>query len=320
MNSNPQTTNFISLQIKTADQAIKEADKFLEQGAKGERPFLATRWQKVNTMLLGGFHFGQTYFIAGASGHGKSFFVNMLHTDFTSYYLGNEDVKILHFSFEMHAKDEMIRKISQLSDIDYRKLVSSDKPLTMEELEIIRKQYTRMKNKNVFYVETPSNRDRIYATINEFCNEFKDSKIVISLDHTLLVTPNPGENEIQSLAELGKMFIQVRKEFNTCNILVGQMNDKMESKERRDPTNAALHYPTKTDIHGSKQIYHAADVVMVLHQPILLNLEYYGKKRFPTTDLVALHCLKNRSGVAGLTRLKNNLQNGRFDTYESKLF
>ena len=119
MNSNPQTTNFISLQIKTADQAIKEADKFLEQGAKGERPFLATRWQKVNTMLLGGFHFGQTYFIAGASGHGKSFFVNMLHTDFTSYYLGNEDVKILHFSFEMHAKDEMIRKISQLSDIDY---------------------------------------------------------------------------------------------------------------------------------------------------------------------------------------------------------
>ena len=62
MNSNPQTTNFISLQIKTADQAIKEADKFLEQGAKGERPFLATRWQKVNTMLLGGFHFGQTYF------------------------------------------------------------------------------------------------------------------------------------------------------------------------------------------------------------------------------------------------------------------
>ena len=55
-------------------------------------------------------------------------------------------------------------------------------------------------------------------------------------------------------------------------------------------------------------------------KPILLNLEYYGKKRFPTTDLVALHCLKNRSGVAGLTRLKNNLQNGRFDTYESKLF
>ena len=59
----------------------------------------------------------------------------MLHTDFTSYYLGNQDVKILHFSFEMHAKDEMIRKISQLSDIDYRKLVSSDKPLTMAELD-----------------------------------------------------------------------------------------------------------------------------------------------------------------------------------------
>jgi len=220
----------------------------------------------------------------------------------------------------MHAKDEMIRKMSQLNDIDYRKLVSSDKPLTIEELNLIRKDYDKMKNENVFYVETPSTRDRIYATINEFCNEFKNSKVVISLDHTLLVTPTAGENEIQSLAELGKMFIQVRKEFDTCNILVGQMNDKMESKERRDPTNPALHYPTKTDIHGSKQIYHAADVVLVLHQPILLNLEYYGKKRFPTQDLVALHCLKNRTGTAGLTRLKNNLQNGRFDTYENKLF
>ena len=320
MDSNLQTKRFTSLQIKTADQAIKEADKFLEEGALNKRPFLATRWQKVNTMLLGGFHFGQTYFLAGASGHGKSFFVNMLHTDFTSYYLGNQDIKVLHFSFEMHAKDEMIRKISQLNDVDYRKLGSPDKPLSMEELDLIRETYSRMKNNNVYYVETPSTRDRIYATINDFCNEFKDSKVVVSLDHTLLVTPTAGENEIQSLAELGKMFIQVRKEFGTCNILVGQMNDKMESKERRDPTNPSLHYPTKTDIHGSKQIYHSADVVMVLHQPALLNLEYYGKKRFPTTDLVALHCLKNRTGTAGLTRLRNNLQHGRFDTYEEKLF
>ena len=100
----------------------------------------------------------------------------------------------------------------------------------MQELDVIRKQYTRMKNKNVFYVETPATRDRIYATINEFCNEFKDSKIVISLDHTFLVTPNPGENEIQALAELGKMFIQVRKEFNTCNILVGQMNTRWNQR------------------------------------------------------------------------------------------
>ena len=58
MNSNPQTTKFTSLQIKTAQQAIKEADKFLEEGALGKRPFLSTRWKKVNTMLLGGLWHG----------------------------------------------------------------------------------------------------------------------------------------------------------------------------------------------------------------------------------------------------------------------
>ena len=52
MNLNHQTTNFTSLQIKTAEQALKEADVFLEQGAKGERPFLATRWDKVVNLSL----------------------------------------------------------------------------------------------------------------------------------------------------------------------------------------------------------------------------------------------------------------------------
>ena len=74
----------------------------------------------------------------------------MLHTDFTSSHLGNQDVKILHFSFEMHAKDEMIRKMSQLSRVDYRKLVSSDNPLTIQDLNEIRKEYGGMKNENVF--------------------------------------------------------------------------------------------------------------------------------------------------------------------------
>ena len=44
MDLNLQTTKFTSLQIKTAEQAIKEADKFLYEGATGQRPFLATRW------------------------------------------------------------------------------------------------------------------------------------------------------------------------------------------------------------------------------------------------------------------------------------
>ena len=100
------------------------------------------------------------------------------------------------------------------------------------------------------------------------------------------------------------------------NILLGQLNDKIESEKRLDPTNPSLHYPTKTDIHGSKQIYHAVDVAMVIHQPSLLHLEYYGKKDIPTNNLVALHVLKNRKGEQGLTLLKNNLVNGKFDEWD----
>jgi len=130
----------------------------------------------------------------------------------------------------------------------------------------------------------------------------------------------PGENEIQTLAELGKMFIDIRKEFGTLNILLSQLNDKIESSSRRDPSVPSLHFPTKTDIHGSKQLYHAADVCLVMHQPALLGLEVYGPDRVPTMtedgkNLISLHVLKNRHGTQGYTRMIANLENGRIDPW-----
>jgi replicative DNA helicase len=145
---------------------------------------------------------------------------------------------------------------------------------------------------------------------------FPDDNLVVTLDHVLLVQPLPGENEVQTLAELGKMFIRIRKEFNTMNILLCQLNDKIESSIRRDPGAASLHFPTKTDIHGSKQLYHATDVCLVVHQPALLGLEVYGKHHVPTItengrNLVALHILKNRHGTQGYVRLISHLDEGR---------
>jgi len=118
------------------------------------------------------------------------------------------------------------------------------------------------------------------------------------------------------MAELGKMCIEIRKRFGAMVLLLSQLNDKIEGERRRDPDAPNLHYPLKTDIHGSKQLYHAADVVMVVHQPALLGLETYGRKNLPTRNLVALHCLKNRHGQAGITLLKNNLRHGTFEDWD----
>ena len=279
---------------------------------------LQTRWSGFNRLMMGGLRFGNTYLLAGASGHGKSFFLNMLIQDFLDPTINgtfNKPFKILHFGFEMSAADEILRRAAAMTNISYGGLLSAFEKLTPQQYEFFQEKIETLKEQPVFYVEQPTTRYKMYQTIKDFKAKFPDEELIVTVDHTLLVQSEVGENEIQTIAGLGKLFIEIRKEFNTLNILLGQLNDKIESEKRLDPTNPSLHYPTKTDIHGSKQMYHAVDVVMVIHQPSLLHLEYYGKKDIPTEGLVALHILKNRKGEQGLTLLRNNLAHGRFDEW-----
>ena len=313
---------YSKLDVQTSKLAALSAHDVIADAKAGNRVVMASRWDKLNYMLLGGFQFGQTYMLCGASGHGKSYMLNMLLRDFTNPTLQRDvsKVRILHFSFEMSAAAEMTRRISTLTGISYRKLLSADRPLTQEEFAQVEVAAKRLEDEPIYFVETPGNRQQIRDTIDRVKNKFPDDDIVVTLDHTLLATPMPGENEIQTLAELGKMFIDIRKEYNTLNILLSQLNDKIESSSRRDPSVPSLHFPTKTDIHGSKQLYHAADVCLVLHQPALLGLEVYGPDRVPTMtedgkNLIAMHVLKNRHGTQGYTRMIANLENGRIDPW-----
>lgn len=313
------------MEIQTSKLASLSAENEITEAKHGNRLVLKSRWEKLNYFLLGGFQFGQTYMLCGASGHGKSYMLNMLLRDFTNPTL-QQDVqktRILHFSFEMSAAAEMTRRISTLTGISYRKLMSADEPLSDVDLGHVKAAAARLVNEPIYFVETPGNRQQIVDTIDKMKQRFPDDNLVVTLDHTLLVQGMAGENEIQTLAELGKLFIDVRKKYGTMNILLSQLNDKIESSSRRDPSVPSLHFPTKTDIHGSKQLYHAADVCLVMHQPALLGLEVYGPDRVPTMtpaeqggkNLIALHVLKNRHGTQGYTRMIANLENGRIDPW-----
>ena len=316
---NYQEKPFTRVVIKPLDKVLHEADTLVKEGMSNENMALKTRWSGFNRLMMGGLRFGNTYLLAGASGHGKSFFLNMLIQDFLDSEINgtfNKPFKILHFGFEMSAADEILRRAAAMTDISYSSLLSAFDKLTPQQYEFFQAKLQTLKEQPVFYVEQPTTRYKMYQTIKDFKAKFPDEELIVSVDHTLLVQSEVGENEIQTIAGLGKLFIEIRKEFNTLNILLGQLNDKIESEKRLDPTNPSLHYPTKTDIHGSKQMYHAVDVAMVIHQPSLLHLEYYGKKDIPTDGLVALHILKNRKGEQGLTLLRNNLAQGRFDEWE----
>lgn len=312
-------TQSSKVQIRPMADVVESTQGTIQNYMDGKIPVMKTRWGKVNTMLLGGLQFGMVYVVAGASGHGKSMFLNNLLRDFTSVALNKfeKPLKILHFSFEMSAEMELLRRLSSLAEVPLDRMLRADVPLNDVERVMIEDRLQQIHEPAIFYVEQPGTRMDIAHAIKQFTSQHGDCNYIVCLDHTLLVSQMPGENEIQTLAELGKMCIEIRKRFGAMVILLSQLNDKIEGEKRRDPDSPNLHYPLKTDIHGSKQLYHAADVVMVLHQPALLGLESYGRKNLPTQNLVALHCLKNRHGQAAITLLKNNLRHGTFEDWDS---
>ena len=116
------------------------------------------------------------------------------------------------------------------------------------------------------------------------------------------------KSEIELLEKQAKMFLQLRKELDLLIVVLAQTNDKMEDPRRLQVS--SLHYPTKTDIHGSKQYYHAADGVVVIVRPELLNLDTYGPNSYSTASLIAFHIIKFRKGKPGLTRLREELDTG----------
>ncbi len=315
MENFPPNTNSnaaYSLKAKTTKKTLEGADAMLKASMNGDHKVMKTGWTRINRMLLGGFHFSQIYLIAGASGHGKSYMLNQIQRAFVSKRINNPKFtfKIMHFGFEMSAEIELLRRVSSITKIPFRKLISSDDPLNQEEYDKVRQYYNMLQDEPIYYFEQPGTRYEIEATIRNFKKKFPEDELIITLDHSLLVNSERGEDEIKTLSELGKMLIMLKKEMHICAIVLAQLNDKIEGEKRRDPTNPALHFPTKTDIHGSKQLYHAADVVMVIHQPALLNLEHYGKQNIPTQDLVAVHALKQRNGSQGFVLMENNLKHG----------
>jgi replicative DNA helicase len=306
-----------SLTCRHSKLAIEEARQAIEEGMKGEQLFLYTRYPKLNKLMLGGFRFNNFVFIAGPSGGGKSMFLNMLLRDFMDPQLNGgfkHPFKILHFNFEMSGGDEMLRSVSGKVGMSYGDLLSAETPVTPDQYARIIPELESLQNDKLYYVEKAGTRMEIRETIYKFHSHFPDHKLVITLDHSLLVKYLDEQTEVDLLSELGKMFIEVRKDLGALIIVLGQTNDKLEESRRRE--NPSLHYPTKTDIHGSKQVYHAADVVMILNRPELLHIEFYGQKRYSTSNTLFLHCLKQRKGDVGLIRYTADFSRGAIYEYK----
>jgi replicative DNA helicase len=298
-----------SLPIISQDEAIKRANSKIYYHMITDDPGIKCRWDKLNKAMGGQFQLGQVTSIAGASGSGKSFVLNMLREDFANPSLNPghiKKLKILAFSLEMSAAEEVIRTYGSKLKTSYSQLISSYTKLKKEEYTKILQTSSKLKGKStIWYVEKSGNRNIMMNTVDKFMNKFKDCELVVTIDHSLLMQYLDEKSEIELIVNVAKLAHELKKKYNATVIVLGQLNGEIERIERI--TNKMLHFPKKTDLHGSKQLYHIVDNQLVIHRPEMLQISEYGLNNQSTKDLVAMHIIKSRhAGNEGVIYFRND--------------
>ncbi len=135
------------------------------------------------------------------------------------------------------------------------------------------------------------------------------------MDHTLLMEYLDEKNEVELISKTSSLALYFKKRYRAMVIYLGQLNDKIEQPDRIK--NPVLHYPTKTDIHGGKSIYHISDTIIIIHRPELLGLANYGRRNYDTKGLIAFHVVKSRlNGMEGIIRFKQDFSHGTLTPWE----
>ena len=128
--------NTKSLKIKSFKDAANEELEYIKKRKNGEIKPLKTSLKKFNKALMAGVSKGDIITIAGASGSGKTLFLNQLETDFFQCN-PNEKIAILNFNFEMQARRLVGRKLSRDLKKTVKQLYSADDEGNINDIDLV---------------------------------------------------------------------------------------------------------------------------------------------------------------------------------------
>lgn len=292
--------------IRPMSVVAQEAINYIEGRRNKNIVSLKTRWEKFNKQCMGGIEPNTVYTIAGISGSGKSSWANLLQVDLFDYN-PNEDIIVLTFSLEMVGFRQVGRTLSSKLRKTTSTLYSAETSLDDETFRKVINVSNKLKEYPIYFVDNPTTPMQVQSIIESFYDQYvkgTGKHFVILYDHTLLT--KPIGSAIETMSELERVFIQVKKLPLTSVIQIAQMNRNIEASERIN--NPLSHYPMRSDLSSSDAIFQASDYVLVLHRPEILNIQEYGPNHLPVSNKVYIHILKNRdAGKPCILEFENDL-------------
>ena len=292
--------------VRPMSVVAQEAINYISGRREHNIVSLKTRWNKFNRQCMGGIEPNTVYTIAGISGSGKSSWANLVQSDIIDLN-PSEDIIVLTFSLEMVGFRQVGRTLSSKLRKTTSALYSSETDLDDETFKQVVNVSNQLKKYPIYFVDSPGTPSQVEQTIRDFYHQYvKGTKkhFVVIYDHALL-TKQVG-SVIETISELERVFIQIKKFPLTSVIQIAQMNRNIEQSERIN--NAFNHYPMRSDLSSSDAIFQASDYVVVIHRPEILGIQEYGPNHLPTLNKVYLHILKNRdAGKPCILEFENDL-------------
>ena len=280
--------------FKSIEQSVSTSLTEVRTGMYGKRRVYPTKWDRLNTNLLGGLQPGKMYVVAGRPGVGKSAFSNQLIFDLLDR---NQDkqLTVLYWSFEMPGYQQILRAGSKGSGKQVSELLSVEQTLKTEEYEKYRDSVIKYNKYPIYFNNIPRTITFIKDTNIDVTNKHPDATIINVFDHSRLILSDKDQ-ELQKLNEVSKGCMWLQAKIGCINILLSQLNRNIEQEYRAK----AQYQPLLTDLFGGDSIGQDAHVVLMLQRPNdlygITDL-YCGENPI---KLLAVHVEKNRDGLLGM--------------------
>lgn len=295
--------------LKPYKVAVEEEKEFVRKMKSGELKPLNTGYKSVlNARLLRGLLPGEVLTICGLSGAGKTAFSLGVGLNIAEL---NQNVRLLVLCLEISARQMIGRAVAIKNKMSLRDLYDDTTPFDSA-------LYDSLNELPIDFIEVPLSTKYIKAVIKSYHAKYPNDRIVVFVDHTLLVKNDGYDDNMVTLNKLSDVVLDTKKNLGTSFVLVSQLNNAMLNPARLSLRHSQ--YPDQTDIFGSKTIFHLSDMVTVLINPSRMNLPYstYGPHELPqyvkvkttgkTYNLIYAHSLKVRNGEPGINPMYDLLK------------